>query len=186
MNWSKTTGFWVGESSIPEWCPHPEFRWIPEGTTLRYLGCQVGINVSPEAQIVPLLNCIRRKFIYWSTKSLSFAGRVIVVNQVLLSTMWYVTSCWIFVKSAIGKIQRLIRNFLWSGGDGSFARAKVAWSTLILPKSKGGLGLIDPETQSISLLGKLMVRGLLSGNELWKNFYLRWEAHGIEGADGFS
>ena len=117
---------------------------------------------------MPLLNCIRRKLIYCSTKSLSFAGRVIVVNQVLLSTMWYVASCWIFVKSAIGKIQRLIRNFLWSGGDGSFARAKAAWSTQILPNAKGGLGLIDPETQSISLLGKLMVRGLLPGNELWK------------------
>ncbi len=50
------------------------------------------------------------------------------------------------MKSAIGQIQRLIRNFLWSGGDGEFVRAKVAWSTLILPKSKGGLGLIDPES----------------------------------------
>ena len=46
--------------------------------------------------------------------------------------------------------------------------AKVSWSTLVLPKSKGGLGLIDPGLQSQALLCKVLVRSLLPGNELWK------------------
>ncbi len=93
LNWNKTVGFWIGESATPNWQPHPEFRWIPEGVSVRYLGCQVGVNISPASQIVPLLNCIRRKLLYWSSKRLSWAGRIVVVNQVLLSSMWYVTSC---------------------------------------------------------------------------------------------
>ena len=93
LNWYKTVGFWVGNSSIPGWSPHPYFQWIPEGSSLRYLGCQVGIDIPREAQIVHVLNCIHRKLLYWSSKGLSFAGRIIVVNQVLLSTIWYVTSC---------------------------------------------------------------------------------------------
>ena len=83
---------------------------------------------------------------------MTWAGRIVIVNHVLLSTMWHVTSS----------------NLLWSGGEGAFARAKVAWSTLTLPKSKGGLGLIDPENQSKAMLAKLLVRGLLPGNETWK------------------
>ena len=48
------------------------------------------------------------------------------------------------------------------------AHAKVTWTTLILPKSKGGVGLIDLEDQSKTLLAKLIVRGKLLGTEIWK------------------
>ena len=62
-----------------------------------------------------------------------------------------------------------MRNFLWSGSDGSStSRARVAWQTVILPKTKGGLGIIDPELQSQALLGKLVIRGLTPGEQMWK------------------
>ena len=44
----------------------------------------------------------------------------------------------------------------------------LSWSTLILPKSKGGLGLIDPKLQSWAFLCMVLVRSLLPDNELWK------------------
>ena len=109
---------------------------------------------------------------FWSIARLSLAGRVVVANQVLLATMWYITSCWIFSRSCISQVQRLIRNFLWSGGDGSPTRAKVAWSVITLPTSRGGLGLIDPACQSRALLGKFVVRSLLPGSEPWKELLL--------------
>ena len=51
--------------------------------------------------------------------------------------------------------------------------AKVAWSILIQPKQKGGLGLIDPFMQSKALLTKHVVRSLLPGEELWKKLWIR-------------
>ncbi len=81
---------------LDNWCVAGDFNVIG------YLGCQVGINLSFELHIVPLVNCIRRKLLFWSSKSLSFACRIVITSQVLLSTMWYVTSCCIFVKSSIG------------------------------------------------------------------------------------
>jgi hypothetical protein len=48
------------------------------------------------------------------------------------------------------------------------AKAKVRWDTLTLPIAKGGLGIIDPKTQSEALLAKLLVRGLAPGGEPWK------------------
>ena len=55
INWSKTIAFWVSELPLPSWMPHCEFRWIPKGTAVRYLGCQIGIKIAPQLQIAPLL-----------------------------------------------------------------------------------------------------------------------------------
>ena len=157
INWSKTAGLWIGPTEPPSWTPDPGFRWIPKGTPVRYLGCQIGIDLSPEQQIAPLLLSMRQKLLGWSKSRLSLAGRVVVVNHVLLATMWYTLSCWMFSKSCITQVQRMIRCFLWSGrGEGS-ARAKVAWSVITLPTSQGGLGIVDPIEQSKALLAKLVV-----------------------------
>ena len=127
---------------------------------MRYLGCQVGLDLTAEQQIAPLLLSIQKKLLHWSSARFSFAGRVVVANQVLLATMWYITSCSIFSGSCISQVQRrLIRNFLWSGRDGGPARAKVAWPVITLPTPLGGLGIVDPACQSRALLGKLIVRG---------------------------
>ena len=96
-----------------------------------------------------------------------------MANQVLLATMWYITSCWIFSSSCISQLQRLIRNFLWSGREGHPVRARVAWSVITLPLAQGGLGLIDPAEQSRAFLGKLVVRGFLPGAEPWKELLLQ-------------
>ena len=172
INWHKSCGFWTGRGSPPQWLPSPQFRWIPSGTPVRYLGCQIGIDLTAEQQIAPLLLSIRKKLLHWSSAHLTFAGRVVVSNQVLLATMWYITSCWIFSSSCISQVQRLIRNFLWSGGDGRPARAKVSWSVISLPTACGGLGIVDPACQSRALLGKLIVRGLMPGEEPWKELLL--------------
>ena len=92
---------------------------------------------------------------------LSFAGYVIVVNQGLLSSLWYIMSCWSFSRSCMRQLQRLIWNYLGSSNDGSHAREKVSWSTIVKPLDHGGLGIVDPLQKSKALLAKLVIRGLL-------------------------
>ena len=82
------------------------------------------------------------------------------LNQVLLATTWQSLSCWTISKESIHQIQRLVRNYIWSGKEDHVTRAKVAWPILTTPKSRGGLGLIDPLTQSKAVLAKFLVRGL--------------------------
>ena len=96
---------------------------------------------------------------------MSFAGRVVIANTMLLASMWFIASAWLFSRSAMTKVQRLIQNFLWGGKHGSPTVAKVAWNVLIQPKINGGLGLIDPLMQSRALLTKFVIRGLLPGAE---------------------
>ena len=96
-----------------------------------------------------------------------------MANHVLLSTMWYITLCWVFSNSGISQIQGLIKNFLWSGREGQPTKAKVAWEVVMRPLLEGGLGLIDPIEQSRAFLGKRVVRSLLPGSEPWKELLLQ-------------
>ncbi|MCO5552845.1 hypothetical protein L7F22_006363 [Adiantum nelumboides] len=158
----------VGLDDIPTWGPR-DFLWLRPGETCRYLGFQVGLDVSPKQQFSPVMQSMRRKLCYWSTRHLYMAGRALVANQVLLASAWYVASCWTLHSGVMLQLRCLIRNFLFGGSDGTLdTRARVRWSTVILPTSQGSLGIIDREMESRALLTKLIVRGLFPGNEPWK------------------
>ena len=80
INRHKLCGFWIAEGDSPKWLPDPLFHWIPKDTPVRYLGCQIGLELTAEQQIAPFLLSIRRKLIFWSSTRLSLAGRVVVAN----------------------------------------------------------------------------------------------------------
>ena len=172
VNWCKSMGFWVSARPLPSRRPSEFFRWIQEGVSVRYLGCQVGINVNKERLLAPLMLSLRKKLMIWDTIELSLAGRVMIANQVLLSSMWYIASTCLFSRSCLLQIQRMVRNFIWIGRSNNDARAKVAWSTLTTQFSDGGLGLVDPDSQCKALLAKFVVRAMLPGQGIWSNFLL--------------
>ena len=58
-------------------------------------------------------------------------------------------SCWTISKESIHQIQRLVRNYIWSGKEDHVTRAKVAWPILTTPKSRGGLGLLRYQAQLV-------------------------------------
>jgi len=112
---------------------------------------------------------LKGKLIKWSSNKLSLAGRILVANQVLLASIWYLAACWNPDPKMCSQVRGLIRNFIW-GGKEAFTCAKVRWDTLALPTSQGGLGVTDPKAQSRALLAKLFIRGLAPSGEPWKEF----------------
>ncbi len=94
-----------------------------------------------------------------------------MANQVLLASMWYLAACWNPNPSMCSQVRGVVRNFIW-GGKATPARAKVRWDTLTLPIAKGGLGIIDPKTQSEALFTKLLVKGLVPDGEPWKELII--------------
>jgi hypothetical protein len=78
--------------------------------------------------------------------------------------MWYLAASWNPNPRMCSQVRGVVRNFIW-GGKATTTRAKVKWDTLVLPTTKGGIGIIDPKTQSKALLAKLLIKGLaLGGN----------------------
>ncbi len=114
-----------------------------------------------------MMPTLKSKLITWSHNALSLAGRILVANQVLLASTWYLAACWNPDPKMSNQVRGLIRNFSW-GGKEAPTQAKVKWETLALPLTQGGLGVTDPKSQSEALLAKLMIRGLAPRGEPWK------------------
>jgi len=102
---------------------------------------------------------LKGKLINWSTNKLSFTRKILVSNQVLLASIWYLAACWNPNPKMCDQIRGLIRNFIWRGKEAP-ARAKVRWDTLTLPTSQRGLDVTNPKVQLEALLAKLFIRGL--------------------------
>jgi hypothetical protein len=104
-----------------------------------------------------MMLAFKGKLINWSNNMLSLAGRILVANEVLLASIWYLVACWNPEPKMCSQVRGLIRNFIWGGMEAP-ARAKVKSDTLALPTSQGSLGVTDPKSQSEALLAKLFIR----------------------------
>ena len=115
---------------------------------VKYLGFLVGVESKKNQQLEHMKDKIRKKLCLWASIKLSLEGRVVVVNHILLATMWHSVACWMLDKACIKNIKAMVRGFLWSGKDQETTSARVAWCCLIKAKNHGGLGLVDPIHQS--------------------------------------
>jgi hypothetical protein len=168
INWHKSAAIWASKRERTwEWGEDVGLKWIPPEKGTRYLGIQVGFHLPTEANFDAMMLNLKSKLISWSHCSLSLAGRILVANQVLLASIWYLAASWNPSPKMCVQVRGVIRNFIWGGKDAS-ARAKVNWNTLALPTTIGGLGVTDPKSQSEALLAKLLIRGLAPGGEPWK------------------
>jgi hypothetical protein len=88
INWNKSHAIWVAENPIPfNWDKEVGLRWLQPGETTRYLGFHIGFKVSAETRFEEILHLLRKKLAYWNTTHLSLASRVLIANQVLLSSL---------------------------------------------------------------------------------------------------
>jgi hypothetical protein len=140
--------------------------WVemdPQGTRgsmFRHPNRQLPIKANFEK----LMLILKGKMITWGKCNLSLVNRILVANQILLSSMWYLVACWNRNSKMCNQIRGVVRNFIW-GGKAFNTRAKVKWDFLTLPLSSGSLKIINPKAQSEALLAKLLMRGLALGGE---------------------
>ncbi|KAG2281931.1 hypothetical protein Bca52824_053151 [Brassica carinata] len=108
---------------------------------IRYLGLPLMSRKLKISEYSPLLAKITKSFKSWSAKLLSFAGRLQLLKTVIFGTVNFWISAFILPKGCIKEIESICSRFLWSGNIDRRGIAKVAWSTVCLPKDEGGLGL---------------------------------------------
>lgn len=142
-------------------------RLLP-GEVTRYLGYSFDLHIPQKEKDGKMLSQIRKHLAKWANHPLSLAGRIMVSNKVILSSIWYQASCIDLTGKALKIAKATVRNYIWSGKKESFARARVKWDTTVLPIVRGGIKILDPQWQSSALLIKLLIRGLSVGYEPWK------------------
>jgi hypothetical protein len=128
------------------------------------------VNLPQKGKDAKILHQVQTQLNKWAGKSLSLAARVLVTNQVILASIWYLCPCCNVSKGVLLRIRALVRNFIWGGNPDHKVKARVAWDTAIIPTIKGGLKIFDPYAQARALLAKMLNRALVPGAEPWKTF----------------
>ncbi|MCO5579950.1 hypothetical protein L7F22_033817 [Adiantum nelumboides] len=112
INWHKSYGILVGSEEISIW-KRDGFAWLRHGQTCRYVGFQVGVDVSLEQQFSLSCNlCIEIMLLVLTT---SFLGRPCSGSF----CVDMVASCWTLHTGVMAWLRQLIRSFLFGGFDGS-------------------------------------------------------------------
>lgn len=91
-------------------------------------------------------------------------GRGVVVNGILLSSFFFFLVIWTGTKAGIIKVQYMLSNYMWSSSM-SKSRSKVAWYQCCLPKSQGGIGLID----LVDAISAMLIKWVVKASELGKS-----------------
>ena len=106
---------WISNKLVVNWAPNPNFRWLRRGEPTRYLGCKIGMDIDRSKHYNLLVDKIKAKLIWWNTRKLFFASKIVIANQVVMTNIWHVVICWIIVPKSMELMKRIIRNFLWGG-----------------------------------------------------------------------
>ena len=131
--------------------------WLQQGQSTKHLGYLIGYKIHQEDIDNTMVNKVREGIKRWSTHLLSLAGRILVVNQVILGSIWYMAACATTSISAISKVIALIRDYTLSGRSEHKTRARIRWAAAILPIQQGGMQVLDPTTQIQGLLAKTLI-----------------------------
>lgn len=102
-----------------------------------------------------LINKIQRRLAGWKSKILSYVGRLNLIKHTLLSIPIYLALVFKIPTSTVNKIDRLCREFLWSGKEGKKKFALVAWKIVYRDKKEGGLGISHTTIINEALKGKM-------------------------------
>ncbi|KAF8115627.1 hypothetical protein N665_0025s0095 [Sinapis alba] len=113
---------------------------------------------------------LHQRFSSWSSRALSFAGRMQLIASEIYSKINFWFSSFILPKGCIKRIQSLCSRFLWNGNVTNRAAARVSWEIICLPKKEGGLGFRDLSLWNKTLCLKLIWLIFSGSDSLWASW----------------
>jgi hypothetical protein len=105
---------------------------------MKYLGAPFLSSRLKVVYCKGLVDRITSKVQHWTCRTLSYAGRVQLINSVLFSIQVYWASLFLLPGQVIKNVEQIMKSFLWSGSDMRTTGAKVAWDQICLLKKEGG------------------------------------------------
>ncbi|KAF3782949.1 putative ribonuclease H protein [Nymphaea thermarum] len=115
--------------------------WLQGSLPLTYLGVPLFVGNMQDNLCVSLILRVEKKLSLWSSKLLSYAGRLCLIRYVLFSLIGYWCSVFILPKSIQHKLEATMANFLWGSQETKKGVHLVAWKTLCRPVLEGGVRL---------------------------------------------
>jgi hypothetical protein len=121
-----------------------DFQATITGFPCRYLGLPLSLSRLKREDEQSIIDKVASRLPNWKGRILNRAGRLVLVNSVLSSSVTYYMTVFQLSKWALKKIDRIRRRFLWHGADSNrHGHCLVNWKRVTRPKRLGGLGLLD-------------------------------------------
>uniref|UniRef100_A0A803PWX2 Reverse transcriptase domain-containing protein n=1 Tax=Cannabis sativa TaxID=3483 RepID=A0A803PWX2_CANSA len=150
---SSTSGLMPNEQKTAIYCsgmPDAEVGRILDASQFnrsslpfRYLDIPICSKKISHSECQILLEKMVSKIRGWSSRNLSYMGRVTLINAVLIAIHTYWAQIMILPKKLLKDIEAICRSYLWKGTQMMMGPGLVAWEHVCAPKNTGGLGLRD-------------------------------------------
>ena len=151
----RTSGFM--ESSLP----------------FKYLGVSINAKKLAKHDCQMMIDKVVARLRRWGSKSLSYAGRAVLVNSVLLNLHSYWASIFILPRAVLDGTIAICRNFLWDGKAISCRPAPIAWDFICKSKKEGGLGFKESKAWNLAMIGNYVWNVATKADNLW----VKWVDH---------
>ena len=92
---------------------------------------------------------------------LTMYQKAVVINSVILSKLWYITHVYPLPISVSKKVNKEIFEYVWGMKNNPINR-----NTLMLPKDKGGLGLINVDVKSKCILANTFLKAFNNPDQI--------------------
>ncbi|XP_062074820.1 uncharacterized protein LOC133778814 [Humulus lupulus] len=136
----------------------------------KYLGLPICARRLSASECEVLVEKMIQKIRIWGSRHISFAGRVTLINSVLISIHSYWAQIMVIPKRVLKKINTICRSFLWRGSAESYTPRYVAWEQLCRSKSEGGLGIRNSLLWNMAAIAKYVWAIASKQDNLW----VRW------------
>ncbi|CAI0556305.1 unnamed protein product, partial [Linum tenue] len=159
-----------------------------------YLGLPLGASPNSVSVWNPVLTRFQSRLEGWRGKFLSLGGRLTLASSVLSSQPLFLGSICKAPKSVIGKMEKSLRRFIWSGVQDKGRYHLVNWQLCKALKKEGGLGILDMASMNSALLSKWLWKFATEKEAWWRkmisikfpNPSSLWKAGQIDGRIGCS
>nr|XP_011468580.1 PREDICTED: uncharacterized protein LOC101306660 [Fragaria vesca subsp. vesca] len=133
---------YLGKSAVHRRALIYSWLGVPMGKfPFMYLGVPIFVGRPKRVYFQVLTDRIRNAMSNWKGNSLSMAGRVTLVNSVVISMLSHSFTIYAWPKTVLQQVRNWIRNFIWTGNVSCRAYYPVAWKKCCAPLKEGGLGV---------------------------------------------
>ncbi|KAI8521374.1 hypothetical protein Bbelb_011280 [Branchiostoma belcheri] len=154
LNFGKTEALWLGCWRGRRDKPHPISGWT--SSHLKLFGTPIGSALLAEQAWMLRFAKFREKLAQWRERKLTLFGKALIINSLAAATLWYVAPVYPLPDSVKVRIEKEMFQFVWDGKTEMVNRR-----TLMLPKEKGGLGLVSIPIKAKALMLKCIHKALV-------------------------
>jgi hypothetical protein len=174
----KSTAFFCNVPSVLKAMILQSMPFAEGSLPVRYLGVPLISSRLLYRDCKVLVEKLEGRVNDWRNKFLSLAGRLQLIRSVLSSMHIYWASVFILPARIIHDLEQLMRGFLWCQGEMKKGKAKVAWDSVCMPKSEGGLGIRRLADFNIALMTTHIWSILTHKESLWVQWIHSYKLRG--------